>query len=80
MDTLNLKAYLANIGMTMTDFCQKIDCDRTYLSSVSSGRVMPGRKLARNIFNATGGIIKLQTKTRKSDQNKTSHNECNTGV
>ncbi len=74
MDKLNLKAYLANIGMTMTDFCHKIDCDRTYLSSVSSGRVMPGRKLARDIFNATGGIINLQTKAKKSQEHKCENN------
>ncbi len=69
MDKLNLKAYLANVGMTMTEFGNKINYDRTYLSMVSSGKVLPGRKLARQIFDATNGIVHLQTKTKKSEQN-----------
>jgi DNA-binding XRE family transcriptional regulator len=68
MHNLNLKAYLANVGMTMTDFCQKIDCDRAYLSTISTGKVLPGRRLARDIYNATNGVINLPTKTKKSDK------------
>ncbi len=78
MDKLNLKAYLANVGMTMTEFCNKIDCNRAYLSTVSSGKVIPGRRLAKDIYDATNGVVKLQTKAKdcqkheKKEQNQDS--------
>ncbi len=65
MHNLNLKAYLANIGMTMTEFCQIIECDRAYLSCVSSGRVRPGPRLAKEIYNATGGVVNIPSREKK---------------
>ena len=77
MHNINLKAYLANIGMTMTEFCNKIECNRSYMSQVSSGKTLPGRRLAKEISNATGGIINLQTKTKKSQKNQCENNHDN---
>lgn len=65
MQTLNLKAYLANIGMTSADFSVIIDCDPKYLSRLISGKLRPGRRLAKDIYQATGGVIQLPTKTTK---------------
>lgn len=76
MDNINLKAYLANVGMTMTQFCNLLDCNRSYMSSISSGKTIPGRRLARDIFNATNGVIQLKTKADKSDNSKTDNNQC----
>lgn len=75
MHNINLKAYLANVGMTMTEFCNKIDCNRSYMSQISSGKTLPGRRLAKEIYNATDGIIKLQTKAKKSQENKRENND-----
>jgi len=77
MNNLNLKAYLANVGMTMTQFCEKIDCDRCYLSLVSSGKKMPGRRLAQDIYEATNGVINLSTKPRKKQKHDDKNNENN---
>lgn len=77
MNTLNLKAYLANVGMTMTDFCHKIDCDRAYLSCISSGKIMPGRRLAKEIFTATNGVINLPVKPKKQHEDKKKQQQQN---
>lgn len=77
MNTLNLKAYLANTGMTLADFSVKLDCDRTYLSSVSSGKRLPGRKLARDIYAATNGVINLPVKPKKEHGNKKKQQQQN---
>jgi transcriptional regulator with XRE-family HTH domain len=65
MNNLNLKAYLANVGMTMTEFCEKIGCRRTYLSTICSGKTFPGHRLAKDIRAATGGVINLSTRPKR---------------
>jgi hypothetical protein len=78
MDNINLKAYLANIGMTITEFCNKLDCNRAYMSGIVSGKKLPGRRLAKDIFEATKGIVNLKTKAKdcqkhqKQEQNQDS--------
>ncbi len=62
MQVTNLRAYLANVGMTMKDFAKKIACNRTYLARIVSGDSYAGHRLAQDIFEATGGIIKMPTK------------------
>lgn len=77
MDNINLKAYLANVGMTMTQFCNLLDCNRSYMSSISSGKTIPGRRLARDIFNATNGVIQLKTKRDDANDSQTANNNDN---
>jgi len=62
MQVTNLRAYLANVGMTMKDFAKKIACNRTYLARIVSGESYAGHRLAQDIFEATGGVIKMPTK------------------
>jgi hypothetical protein len=54
---MNLKAYLANINMTLKDFGAYIEVDPRYLSSISKGRLLPGPRLARDIEKATDGVV-----------------------
>jgi hypothetical protein len=68
MEINNLKAYLANIGMTMKDFCEEIDCCHTYMSAVVNGRAVAGHRLAKDIYDATDGTINLRTRLRKRHQ------------
>ena len=75
MNGLNLKAYLANVGMTMTEFCKKINCQRTYLSTICSGKAYAGRRLAKDIFEATNGMIRLATRPRKEKKRKDINSE-----
>jgi len=65
MEVNNLKSYLANIGMTHRAFCEKIDCNEAYLSSIINGGVKAGRRLAKDVFEATDGLIVLPTKPRR---------------
>lgn len=65
MEKMNLKAYLANKGMTQRDFCKIIDCDEVHFSYVMRGKKQAGRRLAKDIKNATGGLIELPTREIK---------------
>lgn len=68
MQVTNLKAFLANIEMTLKEFSEIVDVAPAYLSRVLNGKVIPGRRLARDIERATSGTIVLKTRVRKKDQ------------
>ncbi len=74
MEVKNLKAYLANVGMTLRDFADQIEYDPRYLSKVVYDKRPCGRKLAKSIYEATSGIIKLECKPKK-DRNKNQEEE-----
>jgi len=65
MEVTNLKSYLASVGMTMKDFAKKIDCQSQYLSVIANGNKHAGKRLAQAVFEATGGVVRLQTKKDK---------------
>ena len=66
MEILNIKAYLANKGMTFKEFATALDVDDKYMSSIASGARIPSRRLARDIEIATEGVIKLKPRQRKA--------------
>ena len=68
MEVNNLKAYLANIGMSIQDFGVIIDCDGKYLSRIIHGKSYPSRRLAKDIRVATDGIVNLPTRPRNPDK------------
>lgn len=68
MQVKNLRAYLANIEMSIKDFSEIIECDPSHLSRVMSGKVMPSPRLARDIRTATSGLIEFKTRVRKKNQ------------
>jgi transcriptional regulator with XRE-family HTH domain len=70
MEVTNLRAYLANIGMSMKQFADMLECDRTYMSLIANGRRLAGRRLAKDIEEATGGVIKLKTNPNKCGPRK----------
>ncbi len=70
MEVVNLKSYLANIDMTVKDFCEIIECDNKYMSKLMHGRATPSRRLAKDVKQATGGLISLKVRERKRDQQK----------
>ncbi len=77
MEVQNLKSYLANVGMSIREFSEKVDCTQKYMSQLALGRLLPSKRLARDIFQATGGVVKLKTKADKTKENQTEHNENN---
>lgn len=74
MKVTNLRAYLANIGMTLKDFSEIIECNSRYLSNVLSGNRPIGPKLSKKIFDATDGLIDLPTKPKKKRKKTTKEN------
>lgn len=70
MKVCNLKSYLANIGMTLKHFCEIIDCDDKHMSRVMNGKKNASRRLAKDILEATSGVIKLETRIRKRYQRR----------
>ncbi len=70
MEVCNLKAYLANIGLSLRDFCEIIDCDDKHMSKVMNGHKNAGHRLAKDVKQATNGLIQLPTRFRKRDQRR----------
>lgn len=75
MEINNLRAYLLQIGMQCKDFCVMIDVNPSHLSQIINGRAYPSRRLARDIYNATNGVINLPTRPRKAKQEKEKQQE-----
>lgn len=67
MQVTNLKAYLANIGLSLKDFCEIIDCDDKHMSKIMHGHKNASHRLAKDVREATDGLIQLQTRLRKRD-------------
>ncbi len=65
---MNLKAYLATIDMTFRDFGKLVDADPKYISQISKGRLVPSRRLARDIEQATHGLVKISASTKGEER------------
>lgn len=69
---MNLKAYLAQVGVSAQDFAKQIDVTGRYLSQIVCGSTLPSRRLARDIEAATNGQVKvpfsLKTKKVRKDE------------
>lgn len=71
---MNLKAYLATIGMTCGEFAEKLDVSGSYFSQIAKGNILPSRRLARQIEKLTEGQVKvsfsMKTKKVQLDEQK----------
>ena len=65
MQVTNLKSYLCEIGMTIEEFSEIVECSRQHMHGIVKKRTYPSARLARDIFKATGGVINIATKPRK---------------
>ena len=63
MQVVNLRAYLANIEMSLRDFAVLAECDPTHLSRVLSGYSPCSQALSNRISELTGGVINLPYST-----------------
>lgn len=75
MEVQNLKSYLANVGMTMKQFGDLINYNPHYIRQVAIGKITPSFRMARDIRNATNGIVDLQAQTKKSQKNESENND-----
>jgi len=73
MNNNDLKEYLNKTNMSIPDLALSLDCNPKYLDRVMRGRVLPGRRLAKDIYGATYGAISLDTKPRKQQPNQQQH-------
>lgn len=67
MEIRNLKAYVANMNMTLREFSKKLGYSYTYVSRVANGIYVPGPGLVKDMLAITEGVIKLEARTRKRD-------------
>lgn len=57
---MDLREYLFRNRVTLTDFANKIEYDRAYLSLVSNGLQRPSERLAKTISDATEGQVTVE--------------------
>ena len=73
-----LKGYLAETNLTAKEFSEKVECAPEYISRILRGKTFPGKKLARDIFKETNGIVNLPTNPKTQTykyQNKQQNKE-----
>jgi transcriptional regulator with XRE-family HTH domain len=56
----NLRDWLINHNLSHQDFADKIDCSRSRLAVIITGRVIPGKNLAKRISDATNNEIPIE--------------------
>lgn len=54
---MNLREYLFHNRLSVKKFSEILDSSRNYISQVVNERVVPSKKLARNIEKATNGQV-----------------------
>jgi hypothetical protein len=59
---MNLRVYLATNEMTLKDFSTQVNYNSRYLSLILNGHKIPGKKLAKQIENITGGQVTFSRK------------------
>lgn len=69
MEVKNLKAYLANVNITFSEFCEMIGYDLGYMSRVIHNKCKPSERLAKEVSKATSGVIRLDYTPRKKKYN-----------
>lgn len=57
---MNLKAYLAEIGVSLKDLARILDYDPRYLSHVMHGHTKPSIRLSKEIEKLTNGEVKIK--------------------
>jgi hypothetical protein len=67
---MNLRVYLAINNMSVKDFSEIIDVNKSYLSGIIRGRMIPSKKLSRQVFKQTQGEVLLREfrKEQKPDE------------
>ncbi len=68
---MNLKEYLARKKIKMMHFALEIGYHPNYISSISTGRIKPSKKLIRAVQKETNGQVTFEEfKEKKSDITK----------
>jgi transcriptional regulator with XRE-family HTH domain len=65
---MKLKVYLATMDMTLKDLSRQLDCNFSYLSRIMNGKIVPGKRLAKDIEHITNGQVKFSDKKMETAQ------------
>jgi hypothetical protein len=65
---MKLRTYLAENDITLKEFSQKINCAYYYLSAISHGKRIPGKRLVKDIQEATGGEVSMTEEISLANQ------------
>lgn len=57
---MKLKLYLVANKISITDFCEKVGCNRGYMNDIANGKKIPGKHLAQAIEKETNGEITVK--------------------
>lgn len=68
---MNIKHYLKEKGISVTQFCKDIGTSTAYLSLLARGKAIPGDRLARDIAKATDGVVTFDTSHRQEKRQET---------
>jgi hypothetical protein len=70
MKVTSLRAYLYNINMKTKEFAEILGCTRQHLTEVMAGTRYPSLLLSREIWRATGGVIKIPCRPRNKKRSR----------
>jgi hypothetical protein len=65
MQVTSLKSYLCEVGMTIAQFSELMECSRQHMHGIVKKRTYPSARLARDIFHMTNGVVNIPTKPKK---------------
>jgi hypothetical protein len=70
-----LKGYLGETNIPVKDFAELVECDPQYLSRILHGKALAGKWLAKEIYRATDGVVKLPTNPNAKTYKKQNENK-----
>lgn len=59
-DIMELKKYLFFKRVNVKEFSEKLEISRSYLSAIVNGKIIPSKKIARQIERATQGEVTVE--------------------
>ena len=65
---MNLRMYLAEQNLKVKDFSKLVGCNENYLSRISHNRILPSKRLAKEIERVTEGKVKIAHTLKKSEK------------
>lgn len=65
---MNLKVYLATHDLKVKDFCNMLECTRSYFSRVKNNHVIPSKRFAKDVERLTNGEVKAEELLKIKEQ------------
>ena len=60
MEVKSLQSYLKEMGITLAEFADIMECSRQHMDRVMKKRCYPSLRLSRDISRTTNGIVKIE--------------------